>query len=1020
MTKLSLLNCSQNKVNNYAEILDIVGTHFIVHQSSVVTTNNTVTDNSHGFYFFNSSFILSGGMLLFQENKCQKYSMQMTSYYAKIIMENESFFYFVHNDMDDYALFVVLDSMWNMSSDSELQMFKNTASGFFFSTNASFSGTVRVVNNTATFDAGVVNAVYSVLWFKGALEVIGNRGEVSGGLFLGNTDIYITGRALFKDNYAANGGAISFISSVMHISPNAAVNFTNNYADLLGGAIYISEPRTTFLLVTYVASFSCSIQVLPDSLPEICQTFSLTFNQNKAGTAGNAIYGGRTSACSQCGKDIEDICDDCSIPDGSDLFHYHGVNDSSDLSNFTSDPTRVCFCENDIPNCYKVLNNITVYPGENFNLSLAIIGYGLGTVPGLVIARGNTSREGSSEQSLFGSESEYSQEIRGITCQDMRYSIVSERDREYFALAVDEQSFLKSLEVAQSVVNFIIRRDRDEYALLLFSSIHEDFFYLPVFVEVDLLICPVGFQLVRGRCVCNQLLVDNGIDICFISNGIALILRPVPYWIGLPNDINSSILIHPYCPFDYCQSKDINITTESLNTQCQYQRSGVLCGSCREGLSMILGSSECKSCSNVYLVSITFFILCGVALVTILTLLNMTVSVGTLNGLILFANFLQANRTAFLPSTCHTSALVTFMSVFIAWLNLDLGIPMCFFDGLTTYVKTCLQFMFPLYILTLVGVMVIASNYSSRVTRLFGTNAVSVLATLVLLSYTKILRILITAFSFTTLTGSQDYHSVVWLADGNIKYFEPKHVVFFLVALLVLLLLGLPYTVTLIAVPWIQRSRVKWVSSLYNKFKPLFDAYMGPYKDKHRYWTGMLLLARVVLIVLFSSIANTNSVAGPQLNLLLLSLSSFILFGLTAALKPYKKMLLNGLEIFFLIILFILSSSNLYISNIGTRTGVCVYMYIFLVGICFLVFLGICVHHIWYRPRKIQTTRRPQQPKREEEKYHPPLWQRAKGRAKNGDKEREEIKMSKSKATNPILHGERRESLVELIADLPE
>ena len=68
-----------------------------------------------------------------------------------------------------------------------------------------------------------------------------------------------------------------------------------------------------------------------------------------------------------------------------------------------------------------------------------------------------------------------------------------------------------------------------------------------------------------------------------------------------------------------------------------YQRPGVLCGSCREGLSMILGSSECKTCSNIYLVSISIFILMGVAIVTVVTLLNLRVSVGTLNRLILFA-----------------------------------------------------------------------------------------------------------------------------------------------------------------------------------------------------------------------------------------------------------------------------------------------------------------------------------------------------------------------------------------------
>ena len=364
--------------------------------------------------------------------------------------------------------------------------------------------------------------------------------------------------------------------------------------------------------------------------------------------------------------------------------------------------------------------------------------------------------------------------------------------------------------------------------------------------------------------------------------------------------------------------------------------------------------------------------------------------------------------------------MIAFLRTFIAWLNLDLGIPICFFDGLTTYVKTWLQFVFPLYVLALVGVMIFASNYSTRVTRLLGTNAVSVLATLVLLSYTKILRILITAFSFTTLTGSQDYHSVVWLADGNIKYFEPKHAILFLVALLVLLLLGVPYTVTLIAAPWVQRSRFRWVSSFYNRFKPLFDAYMGPYKNRHRYWTGMLLLARVVLIMLFSSIAKTNTVAGPQLNLLLLSLPFFILFGFTAALKPYKNKLLNGLEIFHLTILFILSSSNLYISNIDTGIELHVYIYIILVGICFLVFLGICVGHVWYRIRKTATGRRPQAPEREEEDYRPLIWQRTRVRAEDEEEEREEVTSLTAGATDTISHGGRRESLVELIADLPE
>ena len=124
-----------------------------------------------------------------------------------------------------------------------------------------------------------------------------------------------------------------------------------------------------------------------------------------------------------------------------------------------------------------------------------------------------------------------------------------------------------------------------------YSPTVELFFHIPVTVEVNLLPCPVGFEPDKEKCVCHNILVDNNIDTCSFSNGTALILRPASYWIGLPNNRNLSILVHPYCPFDYCQSEDMNIIAESPDNQCQYQRSGVLCGHCTEGLSMILGSS---------------------------------------------------------------------------------------------------------------------------------------------------------------------------------------------------------------------------------------------------------------------------------------------------------------------------------------------------------------------------------------------------------------------------------------------
>ena len=126
---------------------------------------------------------------------------------------------------------------------------------------------------------------------------------------------------------------------------------------------------------------------------------------------------------------------------------------------------------------------------------------------------------------------------------------------------------------------------------------------------------------------------------------------------------------------------------------------------------------------------------------------RVTVTAGTTSGLIFYANVILVNRNLFYPST-ETNVL----TVFIAWLNLDLGIETCLFHGMDAYIRTWLQFVFPLYIWLLVGLITLASRYSMTVARIIGpTNPISVLATLFLLSYTKLLRTTIATLAFTTL-----------------------------------------------------------------------------------------------------------------------------------------------------------------------------------------------------------------------------------------------------------------------------
>ena len=219
-------------------------------------------------------------------------------------------------------------------------------------------------------------------------------------------------------------------------------------------------------------------------------------------------------------------------------------------------------------------------------------------------------------------------------------------------------------------------------------------------------------------------------------------------WVGL-NDYGT--ILHPHCPFDYCKAHRIRFAMNETDLQCSYDRRGLLCGDCQPGLSLALGTSRCLHCGNVYLLLLIGFTIAGIALVILILACKLTVAVGTINGLVFYANIVSVNKSVFLDSSERA------LSTFIAWVNLDLGIETCFYDGMDAYERTWLQFIFPAYIWVLVGAIIILGNRYPWAARLFGRNPVAVLATLFLLSYAKLLNTLIAALSFTFL----DY------ADGS-------------------------------------------------------------------------------------------------------------------------------------------------------------------------------------------------------------------------------------------------------------
>ena len=308
------------------------------------------------------------------------------------------------------------------------------------------------------------------------------------------------------------------------------------------------------------------------------------------------------------------------------------------------------------------------------------------------------------------------------------------------------------------------------------------------------------------------------------------------------------------------------------------------------------------------------FTFAGVVLVGCMIFLNLTVSMGTINGLIFYANIVRANTAIFFPG----KAANTFLSWFIAWLNLDLGIEMCFYDGFDAYAKTWMQLIFPVYIWVLVSIIIISSKYSAKVAKFFGRNGVQVLATLLFLSYAKLLQVTITIFQPAQLTYLEsNTKKVVWNYDGNLDYLRGKHLLLFVTAVLFFILFFIPYTLILFgiqALQWYSHCKLFfWV----NSFKPLLDAYTGPYKDKHYYWTGLLLLIRIAIVFLLS----TDYLGNHALHLLSIIIVTVCLLAYLASIGGvYKLWPLNLMEYSFILNLAILTAGNMYCLLINTET----------------------------------------------------------------------------------------------------
>ena len=753
---------------------------------------------------------------------------------------------------------------------------------------------------------------------------------------LKKSHLKLSGDIWFENNTATQvvGGALRLCeASLLFVHNNTHIHFVNNSA-LKGGAIYVQQ----FCMETTPLCFIQPLVPEDMSVMDFIKFVKFEFINNSAEVAGDILYGGDIDQCTMINSYYGNTSERHSVGFSMKVFiEMFETQRQYGPSSISSDPRGVCFCyepqqSSNNQTCTTSIDPLYKYPGEEFTVSVVTVGQMNGSTFGTVVTSLVDENQNHNLIPVRMGNNETSAKCRKLT----------------FTLNSNSTG-----------------------ALIHFKPVTSEFattydIILPN-VTVHLLQCPLGFQLTNSppfECVCNFLLTkflsDSQVK-CDVSNK-TISVKQRKLWFGCfdhdqekqnQSTACDSLIVAQNCDY-YCStiaddsSGVIRVPVTDLDSQCSIGHTGILCGACKPGYSRVLGGTlECrKDCTNAYLpLLILVFLASSILLVIIIMVLNLTVTEGTLNGLLVYTTVIQTHRSYF-PE--HQSMFGQFCWVFTSWINLMFGIKTCFYNGMDGYQHIWVLFAQAFYFLFVIMIIILLSRRFIFFTRLLRRNIIKVLATLAAMLYSNLMFATFSTFKYATLhvstSNGTQYSQVAWFYDGNVPYFGLKHAPLFTVALTCSIVMIL-FVFSLLLIQCLQKRSHFFFFFWVDRFRPFFEAYTGPCHDSYRFWPGFLFFMRTAIYSLDSFIpAYTNDLFQIKM---FITAAVFVVIMSLACIFPqgvYKRWPINVLEFSFYLNLCITSGILGLKSNSRQSISTVVYTS---VSISAFTFFGILIYHIY-------------------------------------------------------------------------
>ena len=401
-------------------------------------------------------------------------------------------------------------------------------------------------------------------------------------------------------------------------------------------------------------------------------------------------------------------------------------------------------------------------------------------------------------------------------------------------------------------------------------------------INISLGECPPGFQNNGKYCECSRY---EGITKCEDINSI--IIRG--FWIGR---CNGDEVCTAHCPPGYCSYSGQNYENVKLPSSfnnlstfiCDEYRTGILCSQCKNGTSTYYHSHSYKCRPNKYCkFGVIFYLLSEIIPLTIVflvvTIFNVSLTSGTVNGFVLFAQIadsidISAQGSIEFPDVAK--ALSYPYRLIYRMFNFDFfsleSLSFCLWESATALDMMAITYVTITYALCLVFLTVFVLN--SWKCKLFctwfrpktlRTTLTHGLTTLLIICFSQCARVCFLILNQTQLLYL-DHQETVVFSNGALHPFHRGHLQYaipaicFLTVLVFLPLVWLllyPLLFKLLAICHLSESKV---SQFLSKLFPieLLDAFQGCYKDNCRHFAGLYFFYRLIPLI-FSNIRSHNT-----------------------------------------------------------------------------------------------------------------------------------------------------------------